>query len=522
MTSLRAEIAQKELVKQALAASEEKFRHIFEDAPLGISLVDLNTRYIQVNSRLCRLLGYTAAELEGKTLQDVTHPDDLQKELPYLEQIILGEIDNYNLEQRYIRKDGSSWWASLIATVVRDDAGSILYTLGMVEDISDRKRSEQALLQSEERFRKNFEAGPLGMAIIGFNQSIIKVNAMLCEMLGYTETEMTRLTLRDITVSDDVSLDMSETKQLYYGRISQFQTEKRYIKKDRSSIWVLVNYSAMRDHSGKTINVLIAVRDITRQREAQEYIQASLQEKEVLLKEIHHRVKNNLHVIANLLDLQAQNVEDEAIADLFIDSQNRIHAMALIHEQLYQSPTAGRVCFSEYVENLAENLFQSYCFNIKQIEWQIEIEPVILNLETAIPCGLILNELVANSIKYAFPGCQSGQISIEFRSIEPDNINQAIGNNVIATPRSIKDTTKHDNLPKFELIIGDSGVGIPNTIDWQNATSMGLRLVRILGRQLEAKIELNQVNGTQFRLVFGELKYKERFKAYDAGKGTGG
>jgi two-component sensor histidine kinase len=113
-------------------------------------------------------------------------------------------------------------------------------------------------------------------------------------------------------------------------------------------------------------------------------------------------------VIANLLDLQAQNIEQEAIANLFVDSQNRIHAMALIHEQLYQSPTAGKVAFNEYVENLAQNLFQSYCFQVKQIEWRIEIEPVILNLETAIPCGLILNELVANSIKYAFPDLPIG------------------------------------------------------------------------------------------------------------------
>jgi PAS domain S-box-containing protein len=196
---LRAEMAQKELVKLALANSEEKFRHIFEDAPIGISLVDLNAHYIQANSRLCQLLGYTATELRGKTLQNVTHPDDLPKELPYLERIILGEIDSYNLEQRYLRKDGSSWWANLIVTVVRDDVGAILYTLGMVKDISDRKRSEQALFQSEERFRKIFESGPLGMAIIGFNQRIMKVNTMLCEMLDYDEDSMTEFTLREIT-----------------------------------------------------------------------------------------------------------------------------------------------------------------------------------------------------------------------------------------------------------------------------------------------------------------------------------
>jgi PAS domain S-box-containing protein len=521
---------QAKLIKQALAISEEKFKRVFENAPIGISLVDLNTRHVQVNTSLCQLLGYTAAELQGKTLHDFTHPQDLPKELPYLERIILGEIDSYNLEQRYLRKDGSSWWANLIVTVVRDDVGAILYTLGMVKDISDRKRSEQALFQSEERFRKIFESGPLGMAIIGFNQRIMKVNTMLCDMLDYDEASMSKLTLREITYPEDIEKDARQGKQLYYGKISQYQCEKRYIRKNGSLIWVLVSYSVMRDHNGKPINVLIAVRDITKQRQDQDFIKASLQEKEVLLKEIHHRVKNNLHVIANLLDLQAQNIEEEAIANLFVDSQNRIHAMALIHEQLYQSPTAGKISFNEYVENLTENLFQSYCFNVKQIEWQIEIEPVILNLETAIPCGLILNELVANSIKYAFPSCQSGQIYIRFKSISRDdnsaNIRVGLGENLSENINHILDlppvTTNQIGDRQYELIIGDNGVGIPAEINWQQTTSMGLRLVRILSRQLEAKVELKRANGTMFRFVFRELNYKERFKSYDGSQDSGG
>ncbi len=483
------DISDRKIAENALLESEKRFRHIFENAPIGINLVDIEGRYIQANQAMCDLVKYSESELKEFTVEEITHPDDIATERIFLEQIANQEINSYSMEKRYLTKVGDEIWVQLTAAIVRDRNGNIRYGFGMVEDISDRKKSEEALRLSEERFRKIFEEGPLGMAVIGFNQRVLKVNAMLCQMLGYTEAEMMSQPFSFITHPIDLEIDSQLSKQLYYGRISNYQIEKRYITKDRATIWVTVTASVVRDDSGKTLYSLAMIRDITRRRESQQQLEASLQEKEILLKEIHHRVKNNLHVITNLLDLQSQYVEDEQVLDLFADSQNRIHSMALIHEQLYQSHTLGHIEFSEYVKSLADNLFISY--SNRNIQQKLDIESVMLNFETAMPCGLILNELISNSLKYAFPDGRAGEIKIQFCAIGTDN-----------------DRKSKDNL--YKMIVSDDGVGIPEQVDWLSTNSLGLRLVRILTRQLEGTIEIDRSNGTQFCVTFAELSYKER------------
>jgi PAS domain S-box-containing protein len=230
--------------------------------------------------------------------------------------------------------------------------------------------------------------------------------------------------------------------------------------------------------------------DISDRKKSEQLIATSLQEKEVLLKEIHHRVKNNMHVISNLLDLQSQYIDDHSIIDLFTDSQHRINTMALIHEQLYQSPSLGAISFDLYLENLVHNLFASYNCNPGCVQLQLDLEPVTLNIETAMPCGLIVNELVSNSLKYAFPHKRLGILHLHFY-IHPES-------------------KKHDKDRRFVLVVGDNGVGIRSDINWQSTNSLGLRLVRMLMRQLDGVIELDLEEGTLFRMTFSELQYRER------------
>jgi PAS domain S-box-containing protein len=230
--------------------------------------------------------------------------------------------------------------------------------------------------------------------------------------------------------------------------------------------------------------------DISDRKKSEQLIATSLQEKEVLLKEIHHRVKNNMHVISNLLDLQTQYINDDSIIDLFTDSQHRINTMALIHEQLYQSPSLGAISFDVYLEHLVHNLFASYNFNPGCVQLQLELEPVTLNIETAMPCGLIVNELVSNSLKYAFPQKRQGIVRLHFYT-HPDS-------------------EKHHKERRFVLEVGDNGVGIRDEINWQSTNSLGLRLVRMLNRQLEGAMELDRHDGTLFKITFTELQYRER------------
>jgi two-component sensor histidine kinase len=214
--------------------------------------------------------------------------------------------------------------------------------------------------------------------------------------------------------------------------------------------------------------------EIDERKRAEEQLIASLKEKEVLLKEIHHRVKNNLQVISSLLKLQCGSIKDQQTLAIFQESQHRVESMALIHEQLYQSKNLSRIDFADYIHNLVANLFCAYEVSVNAITLKIEVDRVLLDINAAIPCGLIINELVANSLKYAFLAGNKGEIYINFSS---------------------------DNDNNFTLIVSDNDVGFPKDLDFQNTKSLGLQLVNALTEQLEAKIELSSV-GTAFKITF--------------------
>ena len=211
-------------------------------------------------------------------------------------------------------------------------------------------------------------------------------------------------------------------------------------------------------------------------------VKQSLEEKEVLLKEIHHRVKNNLQVISSLLYLQAENVKDKQVLEMFQDSQSRVRSMALVHERLYQSPDLARVDFAEYLRSLVNHLFRSYGVNTNIIQLKINVGDVSLGIDTVIPCGLIINELVSNCLKHAFPDGREGEIRIELR---PDNDGQCT------------------------LMVSDNGVGFPKYVDLRNTESLGLRLVDMLVNQFEGTIELDRSVGTAFKITFTEPRYEE-------------
>lgn len=208
----------------------------------------------------------------------------------------------------------------------------------------------------------------------------------------------------------------------------------------------------------------------------------SLQEKEVLLKELHHRVKNNLQVISSILNLQSSFIKDENVLNIFRESQNRIKSMAFIHESLYQTKDFSNINFSEYVVSLSQNLIHSYANFEKEIELKLDVQNVFLNLDLAIPCGLIINEIVSNALKYAFVGLKEGVIDIKM-------------------------CVKDDDL---KLIIGDNGIGLPEKIDYRNTESLGLQLVVALVEQLNGSVQINSNQGTVYTIKFKQNQIKNR------------
>jgi PAS domain S-box-containing protein len=300
------------------------------------------------------------------------------------------------------------------------------------------------------------------------------------EVLGKTDLDIFPKDLADILWGHDQQVITDELPKEFEESISQGAETKTFLS---------IKFP-LHNAKGDLYAVCGISTDISDRKKSEQLIATSLQEKEVLLKEIHHRVKNNMHVISNLLDLQSQYIDDHSIIDLFTDSQYRINTMALIHEQLYQSPSLGAISFDVYLENLVHNLFASYNCNPGCVQLQLDLEPVTLNIETAMPCGLIVNELVSNSLKYAFPQKRSGILRLHFYT-HPES-------------------EKHHKDRRFVLVVGDNGVGIRNDINWQSTNSLGLRLVRMLTRQLDGVMELDLEEGTLFRMTFSELQYRER------------
>jgi len=224
------------------------------------------------------------------------------------------------------------------------------------------------------------------------------------------------------------------------------------------------------------VHVYGTVQDVTERTKVEEKLKKSLTEKEVLIKEIHHRVKNNLMVISSLLNLQSQYIKDEEALDIFRESQNRARSMALIHERLYQSPDLKRIDFGDYIQTLSNDLFHSCITDFSRVKLNINVENLMVDINTTVPLGLIVNELVTNSMKHGLAGKAEGEINIGF----------------------------HKKGDEFVLVVEDTGVGFPDDVDFRNTSTLGLQLVNNLTTQINGKIELNRDNGTKFTITFKE------------------
>ncbi|ACK71915.1 diguanylate cyclase with PAS/PAC and GAF sensors [Gloeothece citriformis PCC 7424] len=269
------DITERVQVESALIHSEAQFRAIFEQAAVGIGIVSLSGQYIRVNQRYCELVGYSQKELLLKTYQEITHPDDLSKNLELVSHLLLGEIQTGSIEKRYICKNGQIQWVNLTASTVSDAQNNPEYLIGIVEDISERKRAEEALRDSEERFRSIFKQAAVGIVQVSLSGKFILVNDKFVDLVQYSVAELQEKTFQEITHSDDLPQELNYIQQMLRGEIDDFSLEKRYICKDGSLVWGHLSGSLVRNTEGEPMYFIGIIEDIRERKQAIEDLRQS-------------------------------------------------------------------------------------------------------------------------------------------------------------------------------------------------------------------------------------------------------
>jgi PAS domain S-box-containing protein len=351
-------------------------------------------------------------------------------------------------------------------------ADNLVFGINTIRAGAEHRQAEEALARSETRYRELVANLSEAVVEIGMDSIITYASPQVERIFGFRAEEIVGKSLVDFIHPDFLEKGLEAISRIAEeGPVMDF--EFKTMHKDGRYLDASISGQLV-EEAGAT-KIVGIVKDITERKQAEERVKAALREKEVLLKEVHHRVKNNLQVIISLLGLQSRQVRDKAVLTAFRDCQSRIQSIALIHEKLYKSKDLARVDFAGYIRNLVPDLLRTYGLEPGSISLDIKAEDVRLGIDTAVPCGLIINELITNSLKHAFPGGRKGSIAIDFRS---------------------------EGAGWIMLSVADDGVGLPESIDINRVETMGLKMISNLTKQLDGSIEMERKGGTKFRVKF--------------------
>jgi len=360
-----------------------------------------------------------------------------------------------------------------------DEKNILQFISAQVAMAIERKKAQEVLKESENRYQTLVEKADIAIMIDDVNGKFKYFNKTFSRIFGYTEKDIKNLSITSIVHPDD----HDRVLRLHEDRMRGKRVKKRYeikgIRKDGSVLDCEIDVVTLKDGK-RIVGTRSYMWDITERKRGEKRLKTSLREKEVLLREIHHRVKNNLQIISSLLNLQSRNLQDEKARDMFKESQVRVRSMALVHEKLYRSEDLSNVDFSEYIRNLADHLFHVYGMN--DVDLKVDVENVFLDINTAIPCGLIISELITNSLKYAFPQGNGGELKVGL---------------------------KRDSEDFYMLTVGDSGRGFPEDFDIKSSDSLGLQLVDMLTDQLNGSLSFKHGKGAKLEIKFKPVTLKD-------------
>jgi PAS domain S-box-containing protein len=464
----------KELLQaeEDLSRSRENFRRSLDDSPLGVRIVTGEGETIYANRVILDIYGYDSIEELNTTPIKMRYTPESYAEFQIRKEKRRQGLDiPSEYEVSIIRKNGGVRQLQVFRKEVLWDGERQFQVI--YQDITERKRAEESLRLITDNMSDMVRVTDLQGVNLYSSPSHVKI-------LGYKPEERVGKSGFEIVHPDDVERLIKVFSEGLTNK-KPGKAEYRIKHADGHYVWLETMADAIMDDQGEVTAVIQSSRDITDRKRVEEKIKASILEKETMLKEIHHRVKNNLQVISSLLSLQASHLQDEKAREALQESMGRVETMASIHTQLYEFQDLTRVDFVSFIQDLIGNISQSYGRADSPVEINVDAGEISLGIDNSIPCGLILNELVSNALKHAFPEGKEGEINIRMRS--------------------------EDN--RVALTVQDNGIGFPELIDLTKVKSLGLDLVNILVRQMNGEIDMGVVGGTTWTITFPVKRDRE-------------
>ena len=468
------DITQRNIIEKALAESENRYRRLHETMMDGYVYTNMLGNIVDSNEVYRQMLGYTQAELEKLTYLDLTPEKWHLIEHEIVANQILPNGHSSVYEKEYIRKDGTIFPVELRTVLIYDDKGVREGMWAIVRNITARKSAEERILESEEKFRDTINSLPDWIYVVDSSFRLVMINASLTDAMTFSirkkEIIGSKIEVDHIFFSPE---DIASIHAVFNFGHSINRRQKIFLT--NRELFTEITMVPIRKND-EVVKVIVVIHDRSKEEEIEELKQRSADQKEVLLREIHHRVKNNLAIVISLLSFQLNENANPELRRLLVDIQTRIRAMALIHEHLYRSENLDKITLTTYITSLIQMIVST--FSVRDIRIETNLEPIEATIETALPVGLIVNELLTNAFKYAFPGSPKGTITIGLKKAEEDYC--------IVT-------------------VGDNGIGFPPAYLPESSSSLGLYIVRLLTEQLDGSIHIDQDHGATFTIKFRNL-----------------
>ena len=469
MLGIWQDFTERKRAEELLRESEGRYRNLFENATEGLFLTTPEGRYINVNPSTARMFRYCSPEDMIDSVTDIGRQIYVNPEDRATVQRMLAEHGKFEgLEVEMVRKDKSRIWITMNIHVVRDMQGNILYYDGTCVDITERKRIEDALKKSENEFKGLFDASPIGIGLLK-GRRLLKVNTQLVKMTGYTPQELLGQSVRTFYADDD---EFNRVGVILYGMVEQNgvgEIETRLRHKNAWMIDVYIRASAI-DRHDISAGTIITVQDITERKRAEEALGKALQEKETLFHELHHRMKNTLMMIKSILSIEIEHSGRADTQAVFENVKGTIESLAFLYTH---SKSLSEVSLDEYINSIAASLADSYISGISPVKIEKKCDHFVTNVKSATAWGLIINELLTNALKYAYPKGESGVIRIQLKKRNSD----------------------------IELTISDSGAGPVEDFDIDDPKGLGLLFVKMLARQLGGELSFKRGKDNVFMIT---------------------